>query len=137
MARTPTNPFKGKSVVPTCVSVPLRGRARGDAALAVVDARQAVALPSHAELGEHTPFGSLANTPGKATSLEERLAPSGGSPFIPSNHRSNATGELEHRNWYRYWLLNDDRDQARADLKAIFRAEELLREHWSAPPVSG
>ena len=50
---------------------------------------------------------------------------------------ANAKGELEHRNWYRYWLLNDDREQARADLKAIFRAEELRRERWSAPPVGG
>jgi guanylate kinase len=50
---------------------------------------------------------------------------------------ANAVGELEHRNWYRYWLLNDDREQARADLKAIFRAEELRRERWSSPPVSG
>ena len=70
--------------------------------------------------------------------LEERLRGRGTDDEATIARRlANARGELEQRNWYRYWLLNDDRDQARADLKAIFRAEELLREHWSAPPVSG
>jgi guanylate kinase len=47
----------------------------------------------------------------------------------------NARDELGQRNWYRYWLLNDDRDRARRDLMAIFRAEELRRERWSRPPI--
>jgi guanylate kinase len=64
---------------------------------------------------------------GRGTDDEETIA----------RRLANAKGELEQRNWYRYWLLNDDRDQARADLKAIFRAEELRRERWGAPPVAG
>lgn len=46
-----------------------------------------------------------------------------------------ARGELDQRNWYRYWLLNDDQNRARQDLKAIFRAEQLRREHWNRPPL--
>jgi len=64
---------------------------------------------------------------GRGTDDEETIA----------RRLSNARGELDQRNWYRYWLVNDDREQARADLQAIFRAEELRRERWSAPPVSG
>jgi len=48
---------------------------------------------------------------------------------------ANARGELEQRNWYRFWLLNEDRERARKDLLSIFRAEELRREHWGEPPV--
>jgi guanylate kinase len=70
--------------------------------------------------------------------LEERLRGRGTDDEATIARRlANAKGELEQRNWYRYWLLNDDRERARADLKAIFRAEELLREHWSAPPLGG
>jgi len=69
--------------------------------------------------------------------LEERLRGRGTDDEATIARRlANARGELDHRNWYRYWLLNDDREQARADLKAIFRAEELRRERWPAPPVS-
>jgi guanylate kinase len=70
--------------------------------------------------------------------LEERLRGRGTDDEETIARRlANARGELEQRNWYRYWLLNDDREQARADLKAIFRAEELRRERWKAPPVTG
>ena len=73
--------------------------------------------------------------PGMAV-LEDRLRGRGTDDEATIARRlANARGELEHRNWYRYWLLNDDRDLARRDLMAIFRAEQLRRERWPAPPI--
>lgn len=70
--------------------------------------------------------------------LEERLRGRGTDDGETIARRlANARGELDQRNWYRYWLLNDDREQARQDLRAIFRAEELRRERWPAPPLGG
>ena len=70
--------------------------------------------------------------------LEDRLRGRGTDDEATIARRlANALGELDHRNWYRYWLLNDDRDQARADLRVILRAEERHRERWSVPPVTG
>lgn len=70
--------------------------------------------------------------------LEERLRGRGTDDEATIARRlANARGELEQRNWYRFWLLNDDRDRARADLWAIFRAEELRRERWQNPPIAG
>ncbi len=70
--------------------------------------------------------------------LEERLRGRGTDDEESIARRmADARGELEQRNWYRFWLVNDDRDRARADLKAIFRAEELRRERWQNPPMAG
>jgi guanylate kinase len=69
--------------------------------------------------------------------LEERLRGRGADDEATIARRlANARGELEQRNWYRFWLLNDDPDRARADLWAIFRAEELRRERWQNPPIA-
>lgn len=70
--------------------------------------------------------------------LEERLRGRGTDDDESIARRlTNALSELEHRNWYRFWLLNDDRERARQDLRAIFRAEELRRERWKRPPIGG
>jgi guanylate kinase len=63
---------------------------------------------------------------GRGTDDEETIA----------RRLANAREELRERNWYRYWLVNDERKRARQDLLAIFRAEELRRERWTAPPLS-
>jgi guanylate kinase len=68
--------------------------------------------------------------------LEERLRGRGTDDEASIARRlADARGELEQRNWYRFWLVNDDRDRARADLRSIFRAEELRRERWQSPPI--
>lgn len=70
--------------------------------------------------------------------LEERLRGRGTDDEATIARRlAAARGELDQRNWYRYWLLNDDRERAREDLRAIFRAEELRRERWNRPPLGG
>lgn len=69
--------------------------------------------------------------------LEERLRGRGTDDEETIARRlANARRELEDRNWYRYWLVNDDREQARRDLWAIFRAEELRKELWPRPPLA-
>lgn len=74
--------------------------------------------------------------PPDMATLEERLRGRGTDDEATIARRLvNARGELTQRNWYRYWLLNDDRDRARQDLAAVFRAEELRREYWAEPPV--
>ena len=68
--------------------------------------------------------------------LEERLRGRGTDDEASIARRlADARGELEQRNWYRFWLVNDERDRARADLRSIFRAEELRRERWQSPPI--
>jgi guanylate kinase len=68
--------------------------------------------------------------------LEERLRGRGTDDEASIALRlADARDELDQRNWYRFWLVNDDRDRARADLRAIFRAEELRRERWQNPPI--
>ena len=47
----------------------------------------------------------------------------------------NARREIVEADAYSYWIVNDDLDRARDDLRAVIRAESLRREHHERRPV--
>lgn len=49
---------------------------------------------------------------------------------------ASARAEVAGAGIYRYWLVNDDVERARAHLAAIVAAEAIARSRWSAPPLA-
>ncbi len=66
--------------------------------------------------------------PPSRRALEERLNGRGGdAPEIVARRMAGATNEMRHWDEYRYVVINDDLERALADIRAILRAERLVR----------
>jgi len=50
---------------------------------------------------------------------------------------ANARGEVEFADRYRYWIVNDDVDQAAGRMLAVIQAEECRRESFDQRPLAG
>ncbi|HKK73168.1 MAG TPA: guanylate kinase [Candidatus Krumholzibacteria bacterium] len=68
--------------------------------------------------------------------LEQRLRGRGTDDEATVSRRlANAREEIPRAEHYRYWVVNDDLERARDDLRAILRAERLRRERHARRPV--
>jgi guanylate kinase len=74
--------------------------------------------------------------PPSLEALEQRLRGRGTDDETTVARRlANARQEIPRAEYYRYWVVNDDLERARDDLRAILRAETLRREHHARRPV--
>ena len=69
--------------------------------------------------------------------LERRLVQRGtDTPEVITRRLANARGEVELADRYRYWIINDDVDQATDRMRAIIQAQECRRGAFVQPPLS-
>ena len=82
-------------------------------------------------------LGSVFLFPPSWQELERRLVQRGtDTPEVITRRLANARGEVELAGRYRYWIINDDVDQATDRMRAIIQAQECRREAFEQPPLS-
>ncbi|NGZ26246.1 MAG: guanylate kinase [Magnetococcales bacterium] len=66
--------------------------------------------------------------PPSLAALQQRLEERGDDPQVYQSRMKKAVDEISHWQEYDYFIVNDDLAQAKEDLTAILRAEELRRD---------
>jgi len=68
--------------------------------------------------------------------LERRLTQRGtDTPEVIAGRLRTARSEVKLADKYRYWIVNDDVEEAVARMRAVIRAEECRRESFLSPPL--
>ena len=81
--------------------------------------------------------GAFGDPMARIEELERRLTQRGtDASDVIARRLVNARGEVEFADRYRYWVVNDDVDQAVDRLRAVILAEECRREAFPRSPLT-